>query len=86
MPRRKLAVAIVLAAAFGFLVAVLAPAPAEAIPPCGWHAKYYSDSSQTHLVGERWVTTEKCGCDYWAWGIYAYQVIVDDPICFSLEP
>lgn len=85
MKRKHLAAALVLAAVFGFLSVVLTPAPAEAIPECGWHAEYYSDPGHTDLIGERWVTTKRCGCNYTGWGSAAgYQVIVDDPICIEV--
>lgn len=78
----RAAAVLVLAAAFGFAAAFLAPAPAEAIPACGWHALYYSDAGFTQLIGERWVTTKRCGCFFDGWGSTSpYSRVVDDPVC-----
>lgn len=85
MQARKLAAALAIAAALGFLTALLVPAPAEALPPCGWHADYYSYSSPSWKIGERWVTIESCGCVYDGWGTTAGRIeVVDEPIC-SIE-
>lgn len=86
MKRKHLATAIALAATLGFFTALLAPAPAEAIPSCGWHAYYYSDSSLTTLIGERWVTIKSCGCYYDGWGSAGGWIdVVDEPVC-GIDP
>jgi hypothetical protein len=86
MKRTRLAAVLAFAAVLGFFVALLTPAPAEAIPSCGWHAYYYSDSSLTTLIGERWVTIKSCGCVYQGWGYAAGWIdVVDEPVC-GIEP
>lgn len=85
MKRNRVAAVLALAAVLGFAFALLTPAPAEAVPPCGWHAYYYSDSSLTHRIGERWVTIASCGCIYQGWGYAAGWIdVVNEPIC-SIE-
>lgn len=73
---------LVFALLVGFFASFAMPTPAEAAWACGAHSEYYSDPGHTDLIGERWRTTEECGCEMGGWGSYGgYRVVVNDPPC-----
>lgn len=82
--RKNLALSALLVFALlaGFAASFAMPSPAEAGWACGAHSQYFSDPGMTNLIGERWVTTEACGCEPGGWGSTAgYRCTVDDPVC-----